>query len=251
MRKIWTILAVFAIGNLLAMIGGVGWLGASGRLSVERMRVVREMFSETVAVQMAREKVEEDEAAAAAELADASEQRFVAMSSAEVMQYRLDSIEADRERRRRHLQEFRDLDDALARRETTLALDRSAFETERKAHEEYLADIAQTDGDVQFRKAIKVLDGLTAQDAAGIITALIGTGRDGVLDDADDAENADDAPGLRLAGVDRAVSYLNGMQDRSRLKLMAVLSASQPGLAAELLERLRTRGLPAATAQAP
>lgn len=248
MRKIWTILAVLAIGNLLAMIGGVGWLGASGRLSVERMRVVREMFSETVAAQMAREKVEEDEAAAAAELADASQQRFVAMSSAEVMQYRLDSIEADRERRRRHLQEFRDLGEALVQREATLALDRSAFEIERKAHEEYLAAIAQTDGDVQFRKAVKVLDGLTAQDAAGIITALIGTGDDGVLDD---AENADDAPGLRLAGVDRAVSYLNRMQERSRLKLMAVLSASQPGLAAELLERLRTRGLPAATAQAP
>ena len=251
MRKIWTILAVLAIGNLLALIGGVAWLGASGRLSVERMRVVREMFSETVGAQLAREEVEEDEAAAEAELADASEQRGVAMSSAEVMQYRLDGIEADRERRRRYQQEFRDLGEALAQREATLERERSAFEADRKAQEEYLEAIAQTDGDLQFRKAVKVIDGLTAQDAAGIITALIGTGVDGVLEDSGDAENADDAPGLRLAGVDRAVSYLNGMQERSRLKLMAVLSANQPGLAAELLERLRTRGLAAATAQAP
>ena len=103
--------------------------------------------------------------------------------------------------------------------------------------------------DAQFRKAVKVLDGLKAQDAAGIITALIESGEDGLMSGEGGPEGADDAadePGLRLGGVDRAVSYVNAMQERSRLKLMAELSADRPELAADLLERLRSRGVAAA-----
>ncbi len=245
MRRIWTILSVLAIGNLVALVGLVGWLGASGRLSVDRVRSMREMLGETAEAQAAREKSNAEEAEASAE----GDDRGVALSSAELMEMRLDGIEADRERRRRLAQEARDLGASLAQRESALQRDREALATEREAYEEYLASIAQTDGDAQFRKAVKVLDGLKAQDAAGIITALIESGKDGLMDGeegSEGAEDAADAPGLRMGGVDRAVSYVNAMQERSRLKLMAELSADRPELAADLLERLRSRGIAAA-----
>ncbi len=247
MRKLWTILAVLAVGNLLALIGLGGWLGVSGRLSMDRMRDIRTLLTETVAAQAEREKEEAD--AAAEELAaDQQDERGVALSSAELVHMRLEGIEADRERRRRYVQEAQDLGSSLTQREAALASGRAKLTADRAEYEDYLAAIAQTDGDRQFRKAVKVLDGLKAEDGAGIITAMIESGEDGLLDG---AEDAGDGQGLRLSGVDRAVSYLNAMQDRSRLKLMAELSAERPELAAELLERLRSRGIAAARAQTP
>ncbi len=48
MKKLWTILSVLAIANLLAMLGFVGYLKATDRLSMDRMRELREKFTATV-----------------------------------------------------------------------------------------------------------------------------------------------------------------------------------------------------------
>ncbi len=54
MKKIWTILSVLAMANLLALGAFAGWLRSTGRNDMGRVRQVRPMFSEPVTQQQAR-----------------------------------------------------------------------------------------------------------------------------------------------------------------------------------------------------
>jgi hypothetical protein len=47
-------------------------------------------------------------------------------------------------------------------------------------------------------------------------------------------------------GTDQVVAYLNAMEDRTRTKIITEFQKQDPALAAELLERLRTRATLAA-----
>lgn len=246
MRRIWTMLSVVAVANLLGLLGFVAWLVASDRLGVDRLREIRAMLSETRAAQAAREEAEE---AAMDSAADEGDDRGVALSSADLVSLRLEGIEVDRERRERLSAEAEALRSALANQERILREQREAFERERRAFEDERARVKATDGDAQFRKAVKVLDGMRPQDAAEIIRAILGGGGDPLVpgDDAGDAGGGDarGAQEPREVGMDRAVSFVNAMQERTRLKLMTELAKDEPALAADLLERLRTRGVPA------
>ncbi len=245
MRRIWNIVAVFAIANLLGLAGFVGWLVAGDRLDLERARQIRAMLGETISEQRAREEAEQ---AARDQAQEDRDDEGLALSSAELVSMRLERIEVDRERRARLQAEAEALREALARQEALLAQERERFESERKAFEEQIAKIRATDGDRQFKKAVKVLDGMKPREAAALIKAIIG-GMDPLADGSvpgDGAEEGtDDAQAMRQRGVDLAVSYINAMQERTRLKLLSELAKSEPDLAADLLERLRTRGLPA------
>jgi len=232
MRKMLIILNIGAIVNLLALGGLVGWLVTSGRLDQDRARAIRKMLSETIAQQQMREEKEQAEA-------DASDAQTappdMALSASEIVSMRLDRIDADRERKRLLEQQASDLSSALSQREKTLASEKTAFEKARAEYEKDLDRIRTTDGDRQFRKAVKVIEGLKPKESAKLITSLIET----------DVDDADGSATQTATGVQRAVSYLNAMQERARLKLMSELTKTKPALAADLLERLRTRGVPA------
>jgi len=47
---------------------------------------------------------------------------------------------------------------------------------------------------------------------------------------------------VMTGGPEPVVAYLNALQERARNKIMAEITANDPALAADLLERLRTRG---------
>ena len=49
MKRVWTIISILAVANLLALGGFVGWLKTSGRLNKERMQQLRELFAPTIA----------------------------------------------------------------------------------------------------------------------------------------------------------------------------------------------------------
>lgn len=238
MRRIWTMLSVVAVANLLGLGGFVGWLVASDRLGMERLREIRAMLAQTHAQQAAREQAALDKSQA-----EAPDGRGVALSSADLVSLRLEGIEVDRERRERLATEAEALRQALANQERVLREQREAFERERSAFEQEQARVKATDGDAQFRKAVKVLDGMRPGDAAEIIRAILGGEGDPLAGGAPPGDA--DAQLPRNVGMDRAVSYLNAMQERTRLKLMTELAKDEPVLAADLLERLRTRGVPA------
>ncbi|MFT3686204.1 MAG: hypothetical protein QM783_14990 [Phycisphaerales bacterium] len=65
MKRVWNMLAFLAIANLLAIGGFVGWLAATDRLSVDRLRTLRESWKTTVA----EEKEAEAKAAVESEAA--------------------------------------------------------------------------------------------------------------------------------------------------------------------------------------
>ena len=48
---------------------------------------------------------------------------------------------------------------------------------------------------------------------------------------------------LDLKQVDQVVSYLNAMQERTRTKIIDEFIKSDPKMATDLLERIRTRGM--------
>ncbi|MGD9692778.1 MAG: hypothetical protein AB7G17_05740 [Phycisphaerales bacterium] len=225
MRTIWTILSVVAVANLLGFGAFLGWLGATGRLNGERVGEIREMLRETVAEQKAREQ-KEAEAAEAARLAaeeearkkeaplSASESLQIAGQSDELRRQALERMRRESEDLRRTLSRERDeVDKALAR----LGEERAAFDEMRKR-------IAEQEGSEQFEKALRLYESLKPDQAKAAMQALIDKGE-----------------------IEQVVSYLNAMQARSATKVLAEFT--DPMVAADLLERLRTRGLEARSAK--
>jgi len=108
----------------------------------------------------------------------------------------------------------------LEEREKKLQTDRDAFAAERKK-------IAATEGDKQFQLALATLEGQKPADAKKVLRAML------------------DAPTHQ---TDQVVSYLAKMDEGKRAKIMAEFVKEDPAVAAELLERLRIRGLGGAAA---
>ncbi len=221
MKLVWTIVSVMAVANLLGVGAFLGWLGATGRLNGERISEVREMLRETVAQQKEREKkaaeAEEAKRLAADEEArkkeaplTASESLQIAGQSDELRRQALERMRRESEDLRRTLTRERDeVDRALAR----LGEERAAFEAMR-------AQIAEVEGSEQFEKALRLYETLKPDQAKAAFQALIDRGE-----------------------IDQVVSYLNSMQGRSASKVLAEFTDAS--VAADLLERLRTRGLEA------
>ena len=72
----------------------------------------------------------------------------------------------------------------------------------------------------QFKKTVTLYEGLSADKAQAIMETLLNDGK-----------------------VDQVVSYLNAMQSRAAKKIIEKFD--DPTVAADLLERLRTRGIQA------
>ncbi|MCB9846175.1 MAG: hypothetical protein H6811_09345 [Phycisphaeraceae bacterium] len=248
MRRLWTILSIAAVANLLALAAFVGWLVGTQRLNVDRVREIRLMLTESLPAQAQREQSEREAAEWAAEPA-APPVEGMARSSEDLVEARRDLSEVDRQRLERLRREVQDLQRELSRREATLQEQRQEFELRAEAFREERARVQAVDGSAQFKKSVRLLEGLVPARGAAVLRALMSGSEDplGEGDDAGDgAENvAQQDPHKMVTGKDRAVSYLNAMQERPRLKVISELAKDEPELAAELLERLRTRGLAA------
>lgn len=249
MKALWNAVSVLAIANLLAIGGVVFWLMGSGRLDKERMTRLREMLSGTVAAEQAVAAAAAKEAEAQAQEAAVAERESRApLSASEQLHVRLDLSEVDHQRIERIRQETRDLTITVARDQQRLAEERAAFEAEREAFDAMRAQLAEVEGQAQFRKAVSTLQGLKPDEAVAILMEILRlpAGVGGTL-----GSNAGGVVDFESGGAEQVVSYLNAMQERSRNKVMAAIAGNDPALAADLLERLRTRGLSTASALAP
>ena len=221
MKAIWTILAVIAVANMLALLGLVGWLKSSDRLDMARVAEVRRLFVETTAQRKTRE--EDDKAKAEAEqkaAAELAKQGQPPLAAADVLAAKLEQSKLDQERLQSLRREVQLLQETLRRERTQLDADRQAFLKERADFEKARQAVVQTEGNAQFKKALATIEGLKPDKAKTALQEL-----------------------LDLKQVDQVVAYLNAMQERSRTKIIDEFIKSDPKVATDLLERLRTRGM--------
>lgn len=221
LKSLWTIITVLALANFLAIAGFVGWLVATDRLNLERLERVRVMLAETHGAEQGRLAIEkaafeqvQAEAAAEAEAAKPPETAETKIAT---------SAEADevaRLRAERLKRETADLIETLLREREDVDRRQAALVKERKEFEAMRAEIARLEGSEQFEKAVQLYQSLKADAAREVMSELIGKGQ-----------------------TDQVVSYLNAMSSRTAGKIIASFHAESPAQAADLLERLRLRGM--------
>jgi len=228
MKALWTLISVLAIANLLAAVGFIGWLVSNDRLNKDRVQTIRAMLSTTVAQEAAAKAAEEDaakkavaEQAAAARLAippdraaTKIEQQRAKSEVDHISKVRLDS-------ELRSLQEFLVREnDRLQELERTLTQRESAFAAERKK-------IRDTEGAEQFKKVLSTLAGVKPKEATSILNEI-----------------------LQQRKPDEVTAYLNSLDERVRSKIIAEFNKTDPKVAADLLERLKTYGITPSVAEA-
>lgn len=225
-RSFWIVLSTLALANLLAMIGFVGWLGASGRLDRDRVQRVRELFSETITAEEARTTAEAAQTKADALAAAAAEEAKrppISSSDRLALQAQYDAVMQQRlERTRETLNAMRG---TLSDERAKLDKDLAAFHAERDKFKAMRDRIKAIDGDAQFGKALALYSSLKPTTAANALRTLLDQGKD-----------------------EQVVAYLNAMDARKASKILAQF---KPALAAGLLERLRTRGIAVAGSEEP
>ncbi len=221
MKALWNILAVMAILNILAVAGGLFWLKSSDRLSKERVAAVRERFIKTIAQETTDKQAAE--IAAKQKDADAAAAEKMAIPPKTAAEKIAEQQLKDDQRSQMLLRQQQIVENMqasvmlqlskLEQREKKLEEDRRAFAAERKK-------VADTEGDKQFQVALATLEGQKPKDAKKVLRALLD---------------------LKLS--DQVVSYLAKMEESKRTKVMAEFVKDEAAVAAELLERLRTRGI--------
>lgn len=233
MKRVWTVISILALANLLALGGLVGWLKSSGRLDKDRMVRLKELFGPTIV----EEKKQRDESEAksteatkkAAEDAkslrppiNAADRLELSAQGEEVRRQQLASLEKQVDLLRASL--ARDAAE-VSRNRDQLTQDQAAFEAMRKR-------VLEQEGSAQFKKTLSTLQDLKADQAKKALKEMIAmtpapTGSASTIH----------------SGLDLVVSYLNSMDGRSRVKIVNEFIQDDPKMAADLLERLRTRGL--------
>lgn len=217
-RSLWTVITVLALANLLAIIGLVAWLGTSGRLDGERFNQIRDLFSETIEEQDNRLAAEQREVDAAEAEAQAEREALIPpLTAADRLRTINESEEVARLRMERLTRDVRDLQRTLDRERAALDDRISAFNEERDDFQTMRSRIREIEGEEQFRKAVGHLQAQKPAKARDMLLAIMGSG-----------------------DFDQAVAYLNAMSDRQAAKIIG--SFEDPAVAADLLERLRTRG---------
>lgn len=233
MKRVWTVISILAVANLLALSGFVGWLKTSGRLNKERVQQLRELFAPTIAESTKKaetdaaaraqdEKNEIEKARALRPPINAADRLELSEQGEEVRRQQLPSLEKQVELLRASLS--RDAD-KVARDRDKLTMDEAAFEAMRKR-------VLEQEGSAQFKKTLTTLQDLKADQAKKALKEMLAM---------TPAPTGASSP--IVTGQDLVVSYLNAMDDRARGKIVNEFIQDDPKLAADLLERLRTRGI--------
>lgn len=222
MKTLWNILAIMSLVNIIALAGLIGWLKSSDRLNQDRLVALRQVFVKTVAEE-AQEKAELEARMKAADedrqkAEKAAEPPITASEKIAEQQFRDEQRTQLVQRQQQELENLRSsLMSQLAKleeREKKLESDKRAFDADRKR-------IAALDQDKQFKLALSTLEGQKPKDAKNVLKAIIDQQKQ----------------------PEQAVNYLAKMEETKRAKVMAEFVKEDAALAADLLERLRTRGI--------
>jgi hypothetical protein len=244
MKKVWTALSVIAVANLLALTAFAGWLVQSDRLDMDRIRHLRVELAKTITQQ----KAEED--AAKAKLAEDEKQAEAAkqaakppLTAAERLSARVEATELDIQRAERLKREVQDMQRQLTSQRDKLDVDRAAFEEEKKAFQQSVADMTAATTDAQFQKTLGVIEALKPSQAVVMLKEMLTAGQpvDPTAPAPGGTASVTDKPAPNKA-MSQVVCYLDAMDDKHRAKIMTELAKTDSKLAADLLERIRKQG---------
>ncbi len=226
MKRLKKSILLLLVLNLLAMLGGIGWLFSSGRVSEDRVLELTELFNEPVAIEQARLK-SEAQAAAAAEAAKPRPLPAMALNSDERNLVRVEMTQVDIARLERMRREVQDLQLTLRNERMDLSRDQDELERQQEEFRAMRARLAGLEGGKQFKKALGILTGMAPKDAKAVLSTLLAS----------------------EGKYEEVVSYLSAMDDRARTSVMTeFVKAGEEQLAADLLESVRLRGLETTTA---
>lgn len=234
MRSLWLIISTVAVANILALAGFVAWLYATHRLDRDRLERVRLIFATTIdqeraaaeqaKIQLASDQAVREEQERMTRPPEPADARIQRQDEADLVQF---------QQTLRRQRELEDLRRVLARERQQLSEDAAALAREKAEFDAYRKRLAEIEGAAQFKKALATLEAQKPKDAKEVLQALL---------------NQSEASG---GGTEQVVSYLSAMDERIRGKIIAEFIKDRPELAADLLERLRTRGLQVGVAAAP
>ncbi|MCA9305470.1 MAG: hypothetical protein R3B46_05790 [Phycisphaerales bacterium] len=229
MRTMWTIISVLALANLLAMAGFVGWLGMSDRLSKDRIEQVRAVFAPT----NAQQQIDTTKANAEAEAAEAQAKEDARVGQmpmpADDRTSTLAELEAIANMRVARAEgEAKRMREALELSWEELKRERAKLERERKAFDEMRRGLAETEGAEQFQKAVALYESLGADAASNLFRQIL-----------------DDRGRSRDENIRTVAAYLNAMKSRTAAQVIKQFEASDPAMAAVLLESIRSLGVDA------
>ncbi len=223
MKTLWNIVAVLAVMNLAAVVAVVLWLRSSDRLDSDRVQRIREMLSETVTDEKARGAAE-----AVAKVEQTKTQNEQAkrtgdsVTSEQAITAARDRSEAELASVMRIREESRQLQAALQKQQAELEKEKAEVAEIRKKLDAKQAEINNTGGDKQFKQALSALEAQKPAAAKQILQVLL-------------------AEGKRTETLD----YLAAMEEGVRAKIIGEFVKGNDGVATELLEGLRTRGITA------
>lgn len=206
MKRLWTLISIIAVVNLLAVLGFGGWLVSSGRMDKERFRELL-AAPEPPPAEGAETPTAED--AASGEITPTS----VRIEAGDrQMQRQAMSI-------RRLAEEKLQLDKVLDSRESKLTSEQESFRAERSAWESSMSEVKAAKTDEQFTKAVKLLESMPAKQAKELVLELVSSGK-----------------------RDQAVAYIDSMSPFKRSGLLKSFKGDEEmKVATELLEALRQR----------
>lgn len=223
MKTLWHAMSFMAVVNLLAMAMFAGWLWRSGRLSPDRVEQVKEIFALTVAEQEAEEVRAAAEAEAEGrEAAQRARQIDPPLSTEETLAY-ISRLRAEEQQSRRRLAlDVQALEEDLNRRAQTLDLRENRLDARDRAWQDANASELARRTDEQFQKTVKLYSSVPPKQAKQYLVKLVEEGK-----------------------IEQAVAYIDAMNERAASKIIRELKiAEEVALATELLEELRTFGLP-------
>lgn len=221
MKHIWLVLSMLALANVLALAGVLGWLKATDRLNSDRLEKVRAIFAKPVGVEAAElqaiavaQREGEEQARREEKLA------LPPKPAAERIAEDRAAAELEMQQMLRRQREIDDLGSQLLRRQADLDRREEELEARMLAFEEQKKKYLEIEGAAQFKAALATIEGLKSREAKAMLEAMLGRNLD-----------------------DEVTAYLTRMDERKRAGIIAEFAKEQPALAAELLERLRTRGV--------
>jgi hypothetical protein len=221
MKFLWNALAVLAVANFLGLAAFVGWLKMSDRLDRERLHEIRTVLTQTVAQRKA--DAESLVAKAEQDKATAAEQAKIGtppVTASETLDLKIQLSQFDQARLEAMRRDVSLLQDTLRRERQALEADRTTLASERAGFEKARQVVAQTEGNAQFKKTLATYESLKPDKSKLALKELIDQKQ-----------------------TDQAVAYLNAMQERARTRVIDEFLKDDPKMAADLLERLRTRGM--------
>lgn len=223
MRTLFTAIILVLVVNALALGGLAGWLGATDRLSKDRIREAAGVFNNTLSEQ---ETLQAELAASEQEAIDMAEQvmRLQQVADGPVTpEMRLRSIQKVDEKHRAMVERRKVEADALTTQidaQRRLVEGRIAeLDAKQKAFDEAVAAQLGEMQEQDFKEAIAMLEGIPSKQAKAVFQELLKTG-----------------------SQEQVVSYLSAMDERKAAKVLKEFKdPNEVAQAAVLIEQLRQR----------